>query len=215
MLANAALNAVTCVVAGFYVLSSASLLSVAVPNRPSMRLPINLIRIPMVRQATCFTCGAAALQSVLGYYGHDYSEDTLAKKLKSNYHQGTAYKQIFEFSKNLGLKAEIYKEMKLADLKALIDKKKPVICLLQAWSEHPVNYKDDWNDGHYVVAIGYDERNIFFMDPSTLGNYTYVPETEFLERWHDTDGKEKLKNFGMAIWQDEPVYMPEHAKFME
>lgn len=197
------------------IFGASSLMTVQVPKRPAARLPINLIRLPLTRQATCYTCGASALQSILAYYGHDYNEDELARKLKSNFQQGTAYKRIYDYAQKLGFKAEIYKEMTLVQLKEKIDKKLPVICLIQAWSEHPKNYRDDWADGHYVVAVGYDERNIFFMDPSTLGNYTYIPEGEFLERWHDTDGKEKLKHFGMSVWQDEATYSADLAKFME
>lgn len=199
-----------------FLITASPVLTVAVPSRPTQRLPINLIRIPLTRQATCYTCGASALQSVLAFYGQEFSEEELAKKLKSNYQEGTAYKQIAAFAEKLGFSVEIHKDMSISDLKAALDKRQPVICLLQAWSEHPVDYKDEWNDGHYVVAVGYDEKNIFFMDPSTLGNYTYIPEYEFLDRWHDTDGKEKLTHFGMLIKGTEnSVYSPDVAKFME
>jgi hypothetical protein len=37
------------------------------------------------------------------------------------------------------------------------------------------------------------------MDPCTLGKYTFIPRDEFLRRWHDTDGKEKLTHFAMTL----------------
>lgn len=43
--------------------------------------------------------------------------------------------------------------------------------------------------------------NIYFMDPSTLANYTYVPIDEFLDRWHDWDGDKKVRHLGIAIWK--------------
>ncbi len=180
-----------------------------------IKLPANLIHLPLTRQATCYTCGVAALQSVLAYYGIEFREDELAKKLKANTHDGTAYARIAKHAEQLGLHVDIHKDMAIADLKALLDKKLPVICLLQAWKDKPRSYADDWDDGHYVVAVGYDEKNIFFMDPSTLGNFAYVPTEEFVERWHDTDGKERLKHFGMAVSRENSNYIPDVAKYME
>lgn len=163
------------------------------------RLPANIIKIPMTRQATNYTCGVAALQSVLMFYGDEFLESDLAKLLKANPKEGTAYAEMKRFSESKGYSVQVYKDMKVSDLKKLLDAGKPVICLIQAWPERKVNYKTDWDDGHYVVAIGYDDGNVYFMDPSTLGNYTYIPTDEFLVRWHDTDSKVKLHHFGMVV----------------
>lgn len=163
------------------------------------RLPANIIKIPMTRQATNYTCGVAALQSVLMFYGDEFLESDLAKLLKANPQEGTAYAEMKRFSESKGYNVQVYKDMKVSDLKKLLDAGKPVICLIQAWPERKVNYKTDWDDGHYVVAIGYDDGNVYFMDPSTLGNYTYIPTDEFLVRWHDTDSKVKLNHFGMVV----------------
>ncbi len=163
------------------------------------RLPANIIKIPMTRQATNYTCGVAALQSVLMFYGDEFLESDLAKLLKANPQEGTAYAEMKRFSESKGYNVQVYKDMKVSELKELLDAGKPVICLIQAWPERKVNYKTDWDDGHYVVAIGYDDGNVYFMDPSTLGNYTYIPTDEFLTRWHDMDSKVKLNHFGMVV----------------
>lgn len=186
-------------------------------RRPAMKLPANLIRLPLMRQATDYTCGVAALQSILAYYGEEYREEELSKKLKANPHDGTAYSEIASFSRKLGFNVEINKKMSIAELKAAIDKQLPVLCCMQAWGDGPGtnNYRDEWDDGHYVVAAGYDQENIYFMDPSTLGHYAYIPEKEFLERWHDTDGKERLANFGMIISKGKSGYAPDLATYME
>jgi predicted double-glycine peptidase len=133
------------------------------------------------------------------FYGDQFLESELARLLKANPREGTAFSQIKRFSESRGYNVQVLKDMKLDDLKKWLDAKKPVLCLIQAWPERKVDYKNDWDDGHYVVAIGYDERNVYFMDPSTLGNYTYIPVAEFLDRWHDTDSKVKLHHFGMII----------------
>jgi len=180
------------------------------------RLPPNAIRVPMTRQSRDYTCGTAALQSVLAYYGEEFRDDELEKKLKSNAKDGTAYLEMVRFALEKSFQVDIIKEMKLERLKSDIERGLPVICLIQAWSEQSsVDYKQDWDDGHYVVAIGFDTNNIYFMDPSTLGNYAYIPIPEFLSRWHDTDGKERLENFGMVISRDPPAFKPDAIKKIE
>ncbi len=174
-----------------------------------------LIRVPRTRQATPYTCGVSALQSVLAYWGDEHREDDLSKACKSDKNKGTAYRRIAEYAQSRGFEVDIRKDMHLADLKELLDKKQPVICLIQAWPERQVNYATDWEDGHYVVAIGYDADKMYFMDPSSLGHYTYIPTPQFEQRWHDTDGKEKLYNFGMVISKHAPTYDPEEIKLLE
>jgi len=49
-------------------------------SEPPVALPREgILRLPHTRQATNYTCGAAALQSVLAYYGDEFREDALAK----------------------------------------------------------------------------------------------------------------------------------------
>lgn len=181
----------------------------------SPKEPSNLIRVPMTRQATDYTCGVAALQSVFMFFGDEILESVLSKNLKADPKEGTAYQQIVRVAKSKGYTVEVFKNMTLESLKSLIDKGKPVIVLIQAWPERKVNYETDWEDGHYVVAIGHDKENIYFMDPSTLGNYTFIPIKEFLTRWHDTDSKVKLEHFGMLVEKPQPIYKPSAILKME
>ncbi len=129
----------------------------------------------------------------------DYSEETLAKDLQANPDEGTSYRSMADLAVSKKYHVEIRTEMTLEDLKRYIDDGKPVIVLIQAWAESPVDYSLDWADGHYTVAIGYDTENVYLMDPSTLGNYTYLPNREFLDRWHDEDKGERLDHFGLII----------------
>ena len=121
---------------------------------------------------------------------------------------GTHYQEMMRLAKAKGYSVKVVKNMTVPELKTLIDGGKPVICLIQAWAEKTIDYSNDWEDGHYVLAIGHDQGNIFFMDPSTLCNYTYIPTDEFVKRWHDTDGKEKLVHFGLIIEKSKPKYNP-------
>ena len=178
------------------------------PHELGPKAPRNLIKVPMLRQSTDFTCGVSALQSVFAYFGDEYREDQLAKELKAVPKTGTHYQEMMRLAKAKGYSVKVVKNMTIAELKKLIDTGKPVICLIQAWAEKTTDYSNDWEDGHYVLAIGHDQGNIFFMDPSTLCNYTYIPTDEFVKRWHDTDGKEQLVHFGLIIEKSKPKYNP-------
>ena len=171
-----------------------------------------LLRLPLVRQSTNYTCGVASLQSILRYYGFERREDILAAELGSDSETGTDHRKIIEFSLANGFSVEKKLDMSIDDLKTLLRAGIPVMCVIQAWCDSPpVDWKDVWDCGHYVVAIGYDSERIFFMDPSTLGNYTYIPNEEFLDRWHDIDNDEvtELVHLGIIIHMPEPDYNPE------
>ena len=178
--------------------------------------PSVFMRLPKTRQSTNYSCGPAALQSVLHYYGAEFREDVLIKNLKATPENGTNYREIANFAKSQGFDVQICQGMTLDQLKLFLHQKQPVIIALQAWAENEVNYMEDWEDGHYVVAIGYDDQRIYFMDPSTLGNYTYIPTSAFLQRWHDTDADNtRLVQFGMVITKQEPVYDPDTFIYMK
>ncbi len=197
------------------ILLLAALLTYSTALTPALsKAKLELIQIPLTRQATDYTCGTAALQSMLGFHSEDFNESELAKLLKTNEQEGTDYNEIVAVAKQKGYTVQVYKEMKLNDLKNLLNKKIPVLCLIQAWAEKKVDYKNDWNDGHYVVAIGYDKHKIYFMDPSTLGNYTYIDQKSFLNRWHDKNSKEELNHFGLTITKKHRPYKASTIKFM-
>ena len=176
----------------------------------------NLIRVPMQRHGTSYTCGVAALQSVLYYYNSQdpelrwVREDKLMKEMKTT-EDGTDYENIVAVARAEGLRAEPHLNMTLEQLESAIDRKNPVICAIQAWSDTPGDYQDKWDDGHYVVAIGYDQERLYFMDPSTMGNYTYITKANFLKRWHDEDrGHVKVIGLGIIFSKDaKPGYDPD------
>jgi predicted double-glycine peptidase len=165
----------------------------------SLREVTNLIRVPLARQEADYTCGVAALQSILYYYGYESRQDILALRLHSDPEQGTAYPNMVSFAESLGFQVSVYTELTLGELKRYIDSRQPVLIAIQAWRESAGDWAQDWNDGHYVVAVGYDQDNFYFMDPSTLGNFTFIPNAEFLDRWHDVYQDKPLVHFGMVV----------------
>lgn len=172
--------------------------------------------MPLTYQCYDYTCGVGAVQSVFWYYGKELRHDELAKVLGPDPIKGTNYRKMVEFARSLGFQVDVRTQMSLGDLKKLIDDRKPVIVLVQAWPDSPVKWPESWDEGHYAVAIGYDDRNIYFMDASTLGHYTFIPIPEFLDRWHDKDDQEKLIHFGMVITREgATIYNPDIIKRLE
>jgi predicted double-glycine peptidase len=180
------------------------------------------MEVPLCRQDKDYTCGVAALQCILAYYEYNPPrQDVIAKSVKANIRSGVEYSNIQKFAEDRGYDVQVKTGMTIGELKGMLDEGRPVILLIQAWHDpaftDPVaQYATDYDDGHYVVAMGYNSDYIYFMDPSTLGNYTKIANSEFLSRWHDEEIKKnkvnKLDNFGMMIRQRYPGYEPDEIK---
>ncbi|KJS22318.1 MAG: hypothetical protein VR72_06460 [Clostridiaceae bacterium BRH_c20a] len=160
---------------------------------------LKLIKVPFTYQATTFSCGAAALQSVLFYYGLAMREKEMAEKLHTNPEIGTKYKSIIELARTFGFNAEGHLNMTIGQLEDKINENIPVIVLIQAWAKQSTNYHNNSGNEHYVVAIGFDRENFYFMDPYTLGNYTYIPRADYSQRWHGREGEIVLEHLGIII----------------
>jgi predicted double-glycine peptidase len=169
----------------------------------------SLIRVPIVNQASDFTCGVAAMLSVLYYWDkkEDDYETNLAKRLKANDKDGVVSTQIERYARSRDFQVLRKEDMDLEEIEDFIRDGKPVLVLLQAWPDSKrAGWKGKWENGHFAVAIGSDVDNIYFMDPSMLGNYTYIPKKEFIARWHDRDGNKKVHHLGVVIWRGRPSF---------
>ncbi len=164
---------------------------------------MKILDFPILRQTFDYDCGAKALQSVLVYYGVEVREDTIIKLAHTNKDIGTPIEGIIETIEKYGLKY-VSKSMNISEVKDFIDKNVPVIVVIQAWKDKKnVDWKNDWDDGHYVTIIGYDSEKIIFEDPSSFEK-TYLTCDEFLKRWHDVDSKgKKYFNHGIAVFGKE------------
>jgi len=149
--------------------------------------------VPDVRQSTGYTCGAAALQAVLAYWGTSEREDRLAARLHSTPEAGTHPLDILRVAREFGLTVDLREGLGLADLERGLADGDSVIVDLQAWRERTdVPWSETWDDGHYMVLLGLDAVNLYFEDPSLLGARGVIPRAEFVERWHDYEGSEPL-----------------------
>jgi len=160
--------------------------------------PRVMIDFPSVRQSTNFSCGAAALQGVLAYYGIDFKEDDLVQKLDTNRKEGTDFENMARFARRCRLRTHVgslgFKEVQKA-----LDKRWPVILAIQAYADKsPEEYQRDYGSGHYVTVIGYDKSGLYFADPS-MYHRGYLSYEECAKRWHDKDDERKVQNLGIII----------------
>lgn len=178
--------------------------------------PAVFMKVPLARQASSYTCGVATLQSILAYNGFHYRQDVLSAEVGATYANGTNYKAIVASLQKRDIGAEFREDMSLDELKDYLASDQPVICMIQAWNDKEgFDYASGWDDGHYVIAIGYDDEKIYFMDPSILGNYAYLTNDEFEARWHDESGGEQYRNAGIVVTNTNPSYNPSEFKHID
>jgi len=179
-------------------------------------IPADAIKIPLpdTSQSEDYSCGAVAIQAICGYFGHGLEDEwTLIKELKIDKRVGTNPEQLVSFAKKLGYETRTLQPLDLPGLRKLLDERKPVMMMLQAWRDggsSTENYEEDWKDGHWVVAIGYDENAIFFEDPALAAIRGYILNEELEKRWHDVGSHNRhIAHYGLAIWKPDiknPAY---------
>lgn len=147
------------------------------------------IKLPDVAQEKDYSCGASALNSVLNYFAKSsLNEKRIREELKIK-NTGTDPYQIKRVLRNSGLRYKEYRKMKIAQLKKCVDEKKPVMIMIQAWGDEK-KYKTckyKCKDGHWIIAIGYDNENFYFEDPSLFGTIGYINIDALDDRWHDIE----------------------------
>lgn len=160
------------------------------------------LNLPKVIQSHKFDCGAAALRAVCQYYGVGPDEEDDYIKLLGTTEDGTEPEDIARVASQLGLKAAIKTGLTLDNLKYCLARKTPVICAIQAWGDE--EEYDQLQDGHYVVAIGFDDQYIFFEDPSMKSiERGRLLHDDFVKRWIDTriGSQERLEHLGIIFWK--------------
>ena len=189
---------------------------------PPDSLPKNSIMLPLMRQSTFYTCGVASLQSCLYYWQvYDSTEEQLAIQCGTTEEQGTPPESIVKVAQSYNLTAFLKENCDLNDLKVAIHDGFTVILDVQAWTDlqEPVDWKNDWEDGHYVGLVGIDDEYVYLMDPSTGGTYAFVPISELLDRWHDyellEDGsRREYVHSAIYIKGDNPWIYPHLITYM-
>ncbi len=173
-------------------------------------IPKNAIRIalPDTTQMTGYSCGPSCLQSVCHFYGLGKEDEwEFVRDMKFNHKYGSHPFQIKKLAQKYGLKCREFQPMTMAQLKRTLQNRKPVMLMIQAWGKekgkkgYRKNYRGVWDEGHWIVAIGYDREGIFFEDPSLQAVRGFLTYPELEERWHDTGPHRKhIEHYGLVLW---------------
>jgi predicted double-glycine peptidase len=191
---------------------------------PTRKIPKGAVKIRLshVQQMDDYSCGAAAFMAIAVKRGVGPERlEEFKKKLRTNPKFGTYFADIENFANELGFRATTETGMRLRRLKKLLDKKIPVILVIQAYATVAHNYVDKTrNDqGHYVVAVGYDENGYFyFIDPSIPGLIGYLHRSQLKQRWRDDQGRGKPEVYhrlGIVIRPGRNKKGKSHARFIE
>jgi predicted double-glycine peptidase len=195
-----------------FVTSSLGQISTAAIDQNNI-LNSTLFNMPDTRQSTEYSCGAAALQAVLGYWGRDIGEEDMVELLNTDSDSGTYPDDIIRVAHQMGFEAKYRENLTLADIETSLRVGVPVMVDCQAWrsvSEYNESWADEWGNGHWMVVIGLDENNVYFEDPYILGRRGFMTRQEFLARWHNMRGLDdtdmvKQVHMGIAIRNDLPA----------
>jgi predicted double-glycine peptidase len=181
-------------------------------------IPKTKIKIPLqdIYQENLSSCGPAVLTSVINYFGKGPIEEKEIHSEISLTEYGTDPYQIKYILELYGLRYKEYRNMTILQLKECIDKSIPVIMMIQAWGKeiNKSSYIDNWENGHWVVAIGYDSERFYFEDPSITGAFGFIESDSLNIRWHDVEylSKDNIEihytyNYGIAVWNSETVFV--------
>ena len=160
-------------------------------------MPSKTIEYPETRQMFNCDCGANALVSTLVFAGVEEREDRVAILARTT-KAGTSTKGILRVLNYYGLPHLARQRMRPDDIRAGIDLGYPTLITLQAYRESNRPYRELWGDGHWVVAIGYDEHRTLYEDPSAF-HRTWLGDEELLERWHDLDHGRRIYQWGCTV----------------
>jgi predicted double-glycine peptidase len=155
---------------------------------------------PFKRQTYSYDCGASCMETVLTFFGYDEREDNVMKIAETD-KNGTSIEGLMKVAKKFGLKYKARENMTIDDLKKCINRRRPCITPIQAWcSSTKRNWEEGWSCGHYVVPIGYDDKNLYFEDPVS-DHRTFLSYEEMKRRWHDKDSTgRKIIHFGIMFY---------------
>lgn len=175
----------------------------ALPPPRALRGKIK-VHLPKTEQVDDFDCGPAALWSILRYYGCEIGDyDAFLKECDATKKDGTDPEDLVRVAKKYGLLTKEVHGMTIKHLERVLQEGKPVIINLQAWGQE--KYYRKLQSGHYATAIGFDDKRIYFEDPSLhTRKRGSILKKKLLERWRDrkADG-EILNHYGIIAWKEQ------------
>jgi len=154
---------------------------------PTASVPgLTFLGVESFQQTTEYTCGPAAVLSLLKFYGKTGDEMSMAGEMGTSNLTGTTPQQMTTWLNAHNFTASWQQGGSLEILRQNLANNRPT---LVEWS--------DWG-GHWVLVIGYDTRNtddpmddvIIFADPydrhdDSKDGYTWFNAQRFYYMWYD------------------------------
>lgn len=133
-----------------------------------------MIQIPFFKQQTNFTCGPAILRSIFSFYGKDFTEEELTKRLNTAKETGTENEMLVKVAREEGFYVYVNNDSSVDEIFSFIRRKIPVT----------VNIIElDDSDGHYILIKDVREDKIIYNDPEK-GESIEIDKEEFVKCWH-------------------------------
>jgi predicted double-glycine peptidase len=158
----------------------------------------NFRLLKRTQQATEYSCGASALQSVLSYWGTDVDEHELMKLMGTTEQEGTYPEKMVEAARALGFEAEARQNLSLDELREFTATGHPMIALAQVWRSQTQaavkRARDEWDAGHYIVVLGVDDEYVYFQDPYIRMCKAFASRRMFEAHWHQVMGGDIKRN---------------------
>ena len=154
-----------------------------------------LTHYPTYQQTTEYSCGPAAVLTVIWYYGNkDITEKELVEKMKTNSKTGTNVKNMADYFRNIGWEVKTNRVEKTFDsYENFAD-----FIIKELKLEHPILVANVAWGGHWRIIIGYDTMGtdsnlddvLIFADPYDIADhnqdgYTIENGEKFYWSWFD------------------------------
>ncbi len=160
------------------------------------------LTVPTVLQSLDYSCGRAALQSVLDAHGVPVDNARLGAALGTDPDDGTQPEALVDAAAALGLPYEVRDGANLDDLAHAIDRGAPCICCVQRNG-----------GGHWVVVTGVTGGTVSTMDP--LDGQRTEPAADFVARWWDTAHGVRYERWALAVGAPAVRESRLHARLQE
>jgi ABC-type bacteriocin/lantibiotic exporter with double-glycine peptidase domain len=135
------------------------------------------LNVPLIKQKENLTCGPAALEMVLRFYGKNLSQELIIKKIggvKKSY--GVRTIKLAEFARSLGFNVRCFSynkklskgkaEIKVPSEKEIVDLLKNKIPLILAVNSSILFDKEKFSKkGHFIVLTKYSNKKFWYNDP--------------------------------------------------
>jgi ABC-type bacteriocin/lantibiotic exporter with double-glycine peptidase domain len=137
------------------------------------------VDVPLVRQRGKSDCGAAALASVLSYYGKESSLAAIERRLGPASSRGVRAQELTAYAREQGLAAfALFGTVE--DLRYELDHGRPVIVGVAK------PYAGQRALTHYQVVIGYDPRGKRWLTLDPADGLREYPTAGFMREWQAT-----------------------------